>query len=123
MPEAFVLTAIRQRIRLIAMVIAAVVVSMTMHHGAMASSFTLGTTTGHHHSENGDCEGPCLSDAHGAVACCGMGLCLSALPIAPMASMPAYAATDHGIVVRGLIPRQAWGRIDRPPKLLEQSLV
>lgn len=117
------LAAIRQRIRVTAMVIVAVVVSMTMHHGAMASSPALGTTMAHHHSDHGDCEGACLSDAHGVVACCGMGLCLSALPVAAIASMPAYAATDHGIGLLGVIPRQAWGRIDRPPKFLEQNLI
>ena len=108
-----------KRMRLIVVVMLAVVASMTMHHGAMASD------AGHHgyspadlqhRVSDTDCDGDCTGGAHELLACCGMGLCMSVLPVAPEAAVSPTPQTPMLPNYAGIDPRPTYARIDRPPK-------
>jgi hypothetical protein len=101
-----------------------VVVSMTMHHGAMASEMD---HAGHHpvgqahHVSDQPCAGDCAGDSHGMPTCCGMGLCLSGLPVPPQAGLAVKLGASTSPFGRVLEPRAVVFRIDRPPKFLDRA--
>ena len=111
--------AFRTRMRVIFVVMVAVVISMTLHHGAMASA-----PTAHDHVEahldqgweDARCTGDCGTRPHSMPACCGIGLCLSELPVAPQSELLAEPKSVARAFQRGLLPKSVVNRIDRPPK-------
>lgn len=103
------------RLRMILIVMAAVVFSLTLHHGAMASTPTAIEQVSHH-DRGDDCGQDCGLRAHSIPACCGMGLCLSALPMSSQWSLAAVLVSAAGLAIFGLSPRWPPNRIDRPPK-------
>ena len=116
--------ALRHSVRLILAIMVTVVVSMTMHHGAMAlDTYHAGHPIAGqaHHVSDRPCEGDCAGDSHGMPTCCGMGLCLSGLPVPPQASLLAELGTPAVTWGEGLEPRAIVFRIDRPPKFLDQT--
>ena len=116
--------ALRCNVRLMLAVLVTVVVSMTMHHGAMALDMDHAghhiAVAGHHVSEQ-PCLDDCARDSHGMPTCCGIGLCLSGLPVPPQASLLAELGTPAVTWGQGLEPRAAVFRIDRPPKFLDRA--
>lgn len=107
------------RVRVILLAMVAAVASMTLHHGAMASA-----AAAHHHveahvdhrSEDASCTGGCGTRAHSMPACCGIGLCLSGLPVAPQPE-PCAEPRSVARAFEGSLPRKSVViRIDRPPK-------
>lgn len=116
--------ALRHSLRLILAIMVTVVLSMTMHHGATAWDMD---HAGHHpvgqshHVSDQPCEGDCAGDSHGMPTCCGMGLCLSGLPVPPQASLLAELGTPAVTWGQGLEPRPVVFRIDRPPKFLDRA--
>jgi hypothetical protein len=118
------LTHIRARMRMILMVMVAVVASMTLHHGAMAAA-----PAAHDHAqlhvehevEYAACTPDCSVPSHSVPACCGMGLCLSGLPVPPQAEQYPPRPNATGVLDCGLLPRSFVGRIDRPPKISDRD--
>lgn len=112
-------SAFRTRVRVILLVMVAVVASMTLHHGAMASA---PTAQNHaeariaHPVEDAGCTVDCGTRPHSMPACCGIGLCLSGLPVAPSSELLAARKSVARVFHRGLIPKSLKSRIDRPPK-------
>jgi len=109
---------LRRRARLIVAIMVAVLASMSLHHGAMAS----GPAAAHHHIDaSGNCGESC-SEPHDVIACCAMGLCLSGLPAAPRDGMlSATSSADHEMRA-DLAPRWMGKRIDRPPKVIRDTI-
>ena len=107
----------RAGIRLLMAVLVAVVASMTMHHGAMARTVTSAhdVAATHHHSGQ-QCAGTCDSERHSMPVCCGMGLCLSGMPVAPNATLPAWQPAILEPNLYTIRPHWPVERIDRPPK-------
>ena len=112
-------TVIDRRIRVVIVVMLAVVASMTMHHGAMASD------AGHHGYSSADlqhrvsdtdCYVDCTGEAHELLACCCTGMCMSGLPVAPQAAVLPAPKTPLLSTYAGIDPRSTYARIDRPPK-------
>lgn len=113
------LTAFRMRLHVILVVMVAVVASMTLHHGAMASAPTAHDHVASHldqRSEDAGCTGDCGTRSHSMPACCGIGLCLSGLPVTPQSKLLVEPESAAGFLDRGLIPKSVVSRIDRPPK-------
>ncbi|MAN44763.1 MAG: hypothetical protein CMF04_00955 [Hyphomonas sp.] len=106
------------RIRLVLAVMVAVVASMTLHHGAMAQGSALDrhqiASTSHH----GDhaCVADCTPADHSMPVCCGMGLCLSGMPVDPADLLPEVSDTSVFAQVATAAPIWMYDRIDRPPK-------
>lgn len=103
-------------------ILVAVVSSMSLHHGAMARS----SGVEHAMSEVNDhpdvkCEGHCDSDPHSMPVCCGMGLCLSGMPVAPITSLPVTRSMDLVPGSAEARPRWTTRRIDRPPKIFLET--
>lgn len=107
----------RARIRLILAVLVAVVASMTMHHGAMARSNGLShaAAAAHHHASHA-CIGSCEPERHSMPVCCGMGLCLSGMPAAPITTLPPLRPAIMVVGLSATKPQWPLVRIDRPPK-------
>ncbi len=104
------------QVRLVLAMLIAVVASLTFHHGTMASQVT--PPTAHHgshgHHQQTDLVG--LDDHHALPACCGVGLCLSALPVTYTANAlfePSSTPAPIKLQVATSWPRD---RIDRPPR-------
>ena len=118
--------AFRTRVRVILLVMVAVVASMTLHHGAMASA---PTAHGHvelhldYRLEDAGCTVHCGTRPHSMPACCGIGLCLSELPVAPQSELLAQPRSAACFLHRGLIPKSILSRIDRPPKTFARVAV
>ncbi|SMQ67735.1 hypothetical protein SAMN06295905_1569 [Devosia lucknowensis] len=113
------LLALRMRVRLVLMVMVAVAASMTLHHGAMASGPVLSTShASHEHHHGDDCHGDCSGGVHSMPMCCGMGLCLSGLPVSPQASLRMAPVSVKVPEPDMTDPRWPIDRIDRPPKPL-----
>ncbi|KKC34494.1 hypothetical protein WH91_02495 [Devosia psychrophila] len=112
-------TVIDRRIRVVLVVMLAVVASMTMHHGAMASDagrHGYSSADLQHRVSDTDCDGDCTGEAHELLACCGTGMCMSGLPIAQQAAVrpvPKAPIIPNHV---GIDPRWTYSRIDRPPK-------
>lgn len=110
---------VRKWLRTILIMMVAVIASMSLHHGAMAAS-----PAAHDHSAahldlpvgEADCLVDCDARSHSMPACCGMGLCLSGLPVGPQSARFAPALVSDSSYHRNLSPRSWWSRIDRPPK-------
>jgi hypothetical protein len=106
------------RIRLLLAVMVAVLASLTLHHGAMArgGEFERQAITSSSHHAGGACIADCRSDDHSMPVCCGMGLCLSSMPVDPGDMLPVMLGADAHAYV--LVPTPEWllQRIDRPPK-------
>lgn len=103
------------RLRMILIVMAAVVSSLTLHHGAMAST-PLAIEQMSHHDRGADCGQDCSLRSHSIPACCGMGLGLSALPAVSQSSLSAVRKSAAGLAIFGMSSRWPPNRIDRPPK-------
>jgi hypothetical protein len=109
----------RARLLAIVIVMAAVTISLTLHHGVMANS-----PAEHDHSiahllqPAGEpvCLVNCHDRSHSMPVCCGMGLCQSGLPVGPQPvhAPPSLGSTDFYYCA--LSPRHSSSRIDRPPK-------
>lgn len=107
----------KRRIRVVLLILVAVVVSMTLHHGAMARSIsTPHTHATSHHNTGDECAGTCVPERHSMPVCCGMGLCLSGLPAAPLAVLMIEAPAARFPILSADRARWATVRIDRPPK-------
>lgn len=120
------IAAFRMRMRVILIVTVAVVASMTLHHGAMASAPAAHDQVEahiHHPSEAPDCTGVCGTRPHSMPACCGMGLCLTGLPAEPQSGLSAERQPAKPNFHRGLIPNFIVSRIDRPPKNSVRAVV
>lgn len=106
------------RIRLVLAVMVAVLASLTMHHGAMAQGgdFERHAITSSSHHGGDACVADCTSDHHSMPVCCGMGLCLSGMPVDPGDILPKMSGNDAYAYV--IVPGPIWllQRIDRPPK-------
>ena len=105
--------------RSILMVMVTVVASMTLHHGAMAAGPAAhGHAQSHiEHEVDGDlCTQECPASSHSIPACCGMGLCLSGLPVNMREEQYLPRRNAQEVLDWGL---QRWSlieRLDRPPK-------
>lgn len=110
------------RLRMILIIMAAVVSSLTMHHGAMASSHVAIEQVSHHEHE-ANCGQDCGPPSHSMPACCGIGLCLSGLPAASQSSLAAPLHAAEGSAILDIAPRWPPNRIDRPPKDLSSVAV
>lgn len=106
------------RIRLVLAVMVAVLASLTMHHGAMArgGDFERQVITSSSHHGGDACVADCTSDHHSMPVCCGMGLCLSGMPVDPGDMLPEMSGTDAFAYVIASGPIRLVPRIDRPPK-------
>ncbi len=104
-------------LRVVLLAMLAVVASMTLHHGAMAGSLPL--EAAHHHlgESSPHCHGDECEKGHAMPACCGMGLCLSALPVGPGASV--LRLERQAPLALGIPIAVRWAHlgIDRPPKV------
>lgn len=120
MARAATYLAVRARVRFVLLVMLAVVTSMTLHHGAMASPsgvpFQAMSSQHHHHQEA--CFGDCSSHTHSMAVCCGTGQCLSSLPAAPRPIAADWHMSPDDAELVGLGPRWLSHRIERPPKRL-----
>lgn len=118
-------TAFRMRIRVILIVMMAVVASMTLHHGAMASAPEAHDhVEAHiHHPSDSDCTGVCGTHPHSMPTCCGIGLCLTGLPAEPQSWRSAEPQPAKRLFHRDLIPNSIASRIDRPPKSSGRAVV
>ncbi len=108
----------RWRMRLIIAVMLAVVSSMTLHHSAMASQFSVA----HHqhqdqvHHDN-DCGAlACEQQHHTLPECCGMGLCLAALPGPAATTPPDWNRSPHHPLATHVDVNWPIERLDRPPR-------
>lgn len=106
----------RAHARLVLVIMLAVVASMTIHHGAMASVIDTPQLQHAHHENHGTCAGDCEPRTHSMPVCCAMGLCLSALVGNDYSEPFAVRHDDVGGLVASVMPRQTSERIDRPPK-------
>lgn len=109
----------RTRLRTILIVMVAVIASMTMHHGAMATSPPPHDHSIAHlslHAGESACLVECDGQSHSMPICCGMGLCLSGLPVEPQPGHLAPSLDSPGSYSCNLSPRHRSSRIDRPPK-------
>jgi hypothetical protein len=105
------------QLRMILIVMAAVVSSLTLHHGAMASTPTAIEQVSHH-DRGADCGQDCSPPSYAMPACCGMGLCLWGLPLVSQSSLSAPLQAAKGSAIAGMASRWPPNRIDRPPKHL-----
>lgn len=108
----------RTRIRLVLAVMVAVVASMTLHHGAMAQGYELGRHQIASTSNHGDhaCFADCTPTHHSMPVCCGMGLCLSGMPVDPAELLLELSNTARFAKLTTASPLEMRSRIDRPPK-------
>jgi hypothetical protein len=112
-------SALGTKIQLVLAVMLAVVASMTLHHGAMAE----GSELDRHHigltSHHGDhsCTADCTPADHSMPVCCGLGLCLSGMPVDPSDLLPEVSDTSLFGRVAPAAPFWMYERIDRPPKV------
>lgn len=116
-------SAVRTSIQLVLAVMLAVVASMTLHHGAMAKSSELdrhhiGFTS--HHGDN-SCTANCTPADHSMPVCCGVGLCLSGMPVDPANLLPEVSDTSFFGRVAAAAPFWMHERIDRPPKVAPKA--
>ena len=105
--------------RSILMVMVTVVASMALHHGAMAAAPAAhGHAQSHidHQAEGDPCAQECRVSSHSIPACCGMGLCLSGLPVGLHAERYLTRRNAADFLDPGLQPQSTMRRIDRPPK-------
>ena len=107
-----------KRIRLVLAVMVAVLASLTLHHGAMARGGDLerhAITSSSHHGGNA-CVADCTSDQHSMPVCCGMGLCLSSMPVDPGDMLPEMLGANAIAHLTAPGPFWMFDRLDRPPK-------
>jgi hypothetical protein len=111
------------RIRLVLAVMVAVVASLTLHHGAMArgSDFERHEITSSSHHGGYACVADCTSDHHSMPVCCGMGLCLSGIPVSPGDLLPAMSGAIALANLTAPGPFRMFDRIDRPPKDFKEA--
>lgn len=115
---------IRTHMRMILMVMVAVVASMTLHHGAMAAA-----PAAHDHAqlhvehevEDAACTQECSVPSHSIPACCGMGLCLSGVPVIIQIEEFPLQRNSTSTLNCGLRAQSMSGRIDRPPKISDRD--
>lgn len=93
-------------------IMAAVVSTLSLHHGAMAAPPTVIEAVTHH-----DCGKDCGLAMQPMPACCGVGLCLSGLPSAFQQSLAAPLQSAKGYQMSGMAPCWPLNRIERPPKI------
>jgi len=94
-------------------IMVAVVLSMTMHHSAMAAQ----PIALHHHMEQSDgnhCHKAKCQHGHSMPECCGMGLCLAAIPVGSV-MCPAMHEQAQPQWVPQSMALWVYNRIDRPP--------
>jgi hypothetical protein len=103
------------RLRMILVIMAAVISSLTLHHSAMASTHSI-TEQLSHHERGADCGWECSPPPHSMPACCGMGLCLSGLATAAQSSFASPRLSAKASAIFGMSLRWPLNRIDRPPK-------
>ena len=106
------------RIRVATTIMVAALAIMTMGHGAMAHA-PAGVT--HTAQENADhresaCSENCFAHSHSMPVCCGMSLCLGALPLAPHFTVPIEFGSAVAADIIDIAPLWRFNRIDRPPK-------
>ena len=110
--------------RLIVAVMLAVVVSLSLHHGAMGAGTVHAQAPFHTHLTDAElCGSNCPADPQGISACCGIGLCLSALPVAPQQGMTLPPSSTLASLLKNGVEQIVAGRIDRPPKVLDSPTV
>jgi hypothetical protein len=107
------------RIRLVFAVMVAVVASMTLHHGAMAQGSELDRHQVASTSHDGGhaCFADCTPTDHSLPVCCGMGLCLSGMPVDPADLLQELSNTARFAQLTTAGPLKMRSRIDRPPKI------
>ena len=110
--------------RIILMVMVAVVASMTLHHGAMATA-PVAHDHAHLHAdhqvEGAACSQDCSVPSHSIPACCGMGLCLSGVPVILQVEQFPLQRNATSTLDCSLRPQSMGGRIDRPPKISDRD--
>lgn len=116
MTQRSAMAAFRTHARLILTIMVAVVVSLTLHHGAMASMAMTHGHVEHHHQSGQPCDVGCQPSSHSMPVCCAMGLCVSGITGAPMNSLFPKATTDQVGLLTSFVSRWVAHRIDRPPK-------
>lgn len=109
--------------RIILMVMVAVVASMTLHHGAMATAPVAHDHHLHadHQVEGAACTQDCSVPSHSIPACCGMGLCLSGVPVILQIEQFPLQRNATSTLDCSLRPQSMGGRIDRPPKISDRD--
>lgn len=111
------LLSVRMRTRLVLMMLVMVVASMTFHHGTMAVSamdHQGAAVAVHHHGEGDTHERP----GHSMPACCGIGLCLSGIPISLATVLMISIALPETMALVDVGPHWPHDRIYRPPKVV-----
>lgn len=99
-------------------VVLAVVSTMTLHHSAMASQLAVA----HHQHQtqthtNDDCGVlACEQQHHTLPECCGMGLCLAALPGPAAATSPTWSQLPRHPVATHVDVSWPVVRLYRPPR-------
>lgn len=99
-------------------VVLAVVSVMTLHHSAMASQLAVAH---HQHQDHvrpdQDCGRlACEQHHHTLPECCGMGLCLAALPGPAAATPPTWNRSPRHPVATHVNVSWPIARLDRPPR-------
>lgn len=124
MPSFLTQNVLHNSARLIAAVMLAVVVSLSLHHGAMGAGTLHAQAPFHMHLTDTElCGGNCPADPRGISACCGIGLCLSALPVALQQGMRLPPSSTLASLLKNGVEQIVAGRIDRPPKVLDARTV
>ncbi len=98
--------------------------SMTLHHGANGSCSRCAHHAPlhvEHEVEDAACTQECSVPSHSIPACCGMGLCLSGLPVTPQAEQYPPRRNATGVLDAACFHRSFVGRIDRPPKISDRD--
>ena len=105
-----------RRVRLVLFAMVAVAASMTLHHGAMASGPKLAHTHGVAAHHGADCHHDCEGAVHSMPICCGIGLCLTGLPVKPENHLRIAPISSAIAGPLAIDTRWPIDRIDRPPK-------
>lgn len=108
--------AFRGHAHLILAIMVAVLVSMTFHHGAMASAPGMHVHAEQTHGHEDDACAECQQRSHSVPVCCAMGLCLSAVPGSFVSAFVPFASMTPAGIYHSVTPRWSAERIDRPPK-------
>lgn len=106
------------RLPLMIVIMLAVLASLTLHHGAMASQPAAGHHVQQNHVHSGDAcvSPPCGQQHHTLPECCGLGLCLAALPVPAVAETPGRSGGSHQLMPLHVDVRWPIHRLDRPPR-------
>lgn len=108
----------RWRLRIVIAVVLAVISAMTLHHSAMASQLAVAQ---HQHQDHVDHDGDCgvlacEQQHHTLPECCGVGLCLAALPGPAATTPPNWNRFPHHPVAAHVDVNWPVFRLDRPPR-------